>query len=76
MDRAATVETVGRDKPDFQDPTDKGLDKLCSSDWLPNTLSKAPPEVEEEGQHQDCEIVLDYELYILVAACTLKLCTL
>ena len=63
VDRTPTVETGGRDRPDFQDPTNKGLDKLCSPDWLPKALCKVQPEVEEEGEHQDHEIDLDYELY-------------
>ena len=54
-----------RNSPTFEDPTEKGLKKLCNTEWVQETLARNPlEEVTGFLQEEDdtSSIDLDYEL--------------
>ena len=54
-----------RNSPTFEDPTEKGLKKLCDMKWVQETLARNPLE-EDTGSlqevHDTMSVDLDYEL--------------
>ena len=56
-------ELSNRTSPAFEDPTEKGLDKMFNSSWIQDTMSKtAVVEDDLEVDEQDRVVNLDYEL--------------
>lgn len=49
----------GRNSPGFEDPTEKGLKKLCNTAWIRETMARNPLDEESESL-QDEEGVLDF----------------
>ena len=48
--------------PTFIDPTDEGFKKMCTKNWLKDTMAKShKADVHEEGDTEDINI--DYEIY-------------
>ena len=42
LERQVTSVTEGRDVPKFEDPTERGLKKMCNTQWVQETLSRNP----------------------------------
>lgn len=55
-------EVSNRNSPAFEDPTEKGLDKIFNTSWIQDTLSKTSIDDNREVGEQDTEVNLDYEL--------------
>ena len=53
----------GRNSPGFEDPTEKGLKKLCNTTWIQETMARNPLD-EESGSLQDEEGMLDFKYEI------------
>ena len=49
----------------FKDPTDDGLDKMCNSNWIKETLSRTECDdnLEEDTRYELTESDQDYELF-------------
>lgn len=65
MESAIACEQRGRTSPGFMDPTDDGLHKLCSTDWIKTTLTKSPTQAADhlrESEDTQEDIDLNYEL--------------
>ena len=60
LEKSATSFLTGRTGPIFEDPTEKGLKKLCNTEWVHEILAKSTSdeEVEEEERYTD----LDYDI--------------
>ena len=61
IERQVTSVTVDRDSPKFEDPTERGLKKMCNTQWVQETLSRNPfdDEVQSGDEHT---IELDFEI--------------
>lgn len=44
----------------IEDPTEKGLKKLCNTQWVHDTLARSP--VDEDTEEERYEVDLDYEI--------------
>ena len=42
LEKKATSFIDGRNSPTFEDPTVKGLKKLCNTQWVQETLARNP----------------------------------
>ena len=42
IERQVTSVSEGRDVPKFEDPTERGLKKMCNTQWVQETLSRNP----------------------------------
>ena len=49
---------TSRTSPTFDDPTDKGLKKLCNTEWVHETLAQDVTDMDMEEEH---DIDLDYD---------------
>ena len=51
-----------RDSPNFVDPTNAGLNKLCNTSWISDTLNKVEPD--ENLEREEVHGIMDsnYEL--------------
>ena len=49
----------------FKDPTDDGLDKMCNTNWIKDTLSRTgcDDNLEEDTTYELTECDQDYELF-------------
>ena len=63
LDKKVTQELTERTSPVFCDPTDNGLDKLCNTDWIQETLSRT--ECDDNLEEDEREEIIDqgYELH-------------
>ena len=52
----------GRNTPQFEDPTEKGLKKLCNTCWVQETLARNPLGESELQQDANHVVDLDYEI--------------
>ena len=52
-----------RDSPSFVDPTNAGLDKLCNTSWIKDTINRV--ETDDNLEREDMNGVIDanYELF-------------
>lgn len=63
MDGNVAQEVPDRNAPAFEEPTQKGLQKMCNTSWIQDTLSKtAALDDDLEVNDDNVEINLDYEL--------------
>ena len=53
----------GRNTPSFEDPTEKGLKKLCNTAWIQETMARNPLDEESESLQEE-EGVLDFDYEI------------
>ena len=53
-----------RNSPNFHDPYDDGLKKVCTKPWVHQTLANVPVEEDLEGDNtRSGEVDMDYELF-------------
>ena len=63
MEAKVAQEVSNRSSPPFEDPTEKGLDKMFNTSWIQDTLSKTTSADDDlEVGEQDMEVNWDYEL--------------
>ena len=63
MEAEVTQELSDRTSPAFEDPTEKGLNKMFNTSWIQDTMSKsAVTDDDLEVGEQDTVVNLDYEL--------------
>lgn len=63
MEAEVTQELSNRTSPAFEDPTEKGLDKMYNTSWIQDTMSKsAVIDDDLEVGEPDTVVNLDYEL--------------
>lgn len=62
QEKGVTLEKKDRTTPVFNDPTEKGWQKLSTTSWLQDRLSSLCQDEEEEILEQG-EVDLNYELY-------------
>ena len=63
IDAKVAQEVSDRDTPMLEEPTEKGLQKMCNTSWIQDTLSKTTAlEDDQEVDEEDGKINLDYEL--------------
>jgi hypothetical protein len=63
MEAEVTQELSNRTSPAFEDPTEKGLDKMYTTSWIQDTMSKSTVIDDDlELGEQDTVVNLDYEL--------------
>ena len=43
----------GRNSPPFEDPTEKGLKKLCNTKWVQETLARNPLDKDFESLQEE-----------------------
>ena len=65
LEKQVTQELHERTSVAFKDPTDIGLDKLCNTNWIQDTLSKfeCGDNLEEDTVDEITEYEQDYELF-------------
>lgn len=51
LEKSATSFVAGRHSPTFVDPTEKGLKKLCNTEWVHETLARSVGEEDVEEEH-------------------------
>ena len=52
----------GRNSPPFEDPTEKGLKKLCNTKWVQETLERNPLDEDIESVQEEHVADIDYEI--------------
>ena len=52
----------GRNSPLFEDPTEKGLKKLCNTKWVQETLARNPVDEDFESLQEEHVADIDYEI--------------
>ena len=63
MEAEVTRELSDRTSSAFEDPTEKGLNKMFNTSWIQDTMSKsAVTDDDLEVGEQDTVVNLDYEL--------------
>ena len=63
MEAEVTQELSNRTSPAFEDPTEKGLDKMYNTSWIQDTMSKsAVIDDDLEVGEPDTVVNLDYDL--------------
>lgn len=65
LEKKVVQELPERPSVGFKDPTDDGLDKMCNTNWIKDTLSRSgcDDNLEEDTIHELTESDQDYELY-------------
>ena len=58
----ATSQLEGRNSPPFEDPTEKGLKKLCNTKWVQETLARNPLDEDFESLQEEQVADIDYEI--------------
>lgn len=63
LEKGVVQQRKERNSPAFVDPTDAGLDKLCNSTWIRDTLDRVEVEDLEREEREDYDALdLNYEL--------------
>lgn len=65
LDKKATAFVEGRTTPTFEDPTSSGLEKMCNTSWIQETLSRNPTDEQIEDlsmEEENCIDEFDYEI--------------
>ena len=65
LEKSVSSHISERNSPTFEDPTEKGLKKLCNTKWVQETLARNPLEEDTESLqeiHDTMSVDLDYEL--------------
>lgn len=64
LEKSVSASLSERNNPTFEDPTEKGLKKLCNTKWVQETLARNPLEEDIEflQEEDDANVELDYEL--------------
>ena len=62
LESTATRQQEQRTSPGFVDPTDIGVHKLCTTEWIETTISKLETDHLQEGEGIHKDIDLNYEL--------------
>ena len=60
LEKSVTSFVTSRTTPAFKDPTEKGLKKLCNTEWVHETLARSMSE--EDMEEEEHVIDLDYDL--------------
>lgn len=66
LEKKVAHELPGRTSIGFKDPTDDGLDKMCNTNWIKDTLSRTGCDdnlEEEDTTFELTEADQDYELF-------------
>ena len=65
LEKKVTQELPERTSIAFKDPTDDGLDKMCNTNWIKDTLSRieCDDNLEEDTTYELTESDQDYELF-------------
>ena len=62
LEKQVVVETDERTSPGFMDPTGTGLDKLCNTSWIRETLDRVGTEDLEGEDRNNGTLESNYEL--------------
>ena len=51
VNKSAAAFLSERNSPTFEDPTERGLKKLCNTEWVHSTLARTPLDEDPEEEH-------------------------